>query len=695
MSQALERVRNIGIAAHIDAGKTTTTERILFYTGRVHKMGEVDDGAATMDWMDLEKERGITITSAATYCTWKSHQINIIDTPGHVDFTVEVERCMRVLDGLIIVFCAVGGVQPQSETVWRQANKYRVPRIAYVNKMDRVGANFYGTVEKMKERLGARPVPVQIPIGSEGGFTGMVDLISMEAIFYTDDLGTSQVHQNIPGELAETAQKLREDMLEAVAETDEVLLDKYLSEKTLSNEEIIRGLRRATISCEIVPVLCGASFRNKGVQSLLDAVVNFLPSPLDIPPVTGVNPENEKTTERKADPAAPFAALAFKIMSDSFVGKLTYIRVYSGMIKTGEVVYNVSKGKRERITRLLRMHADHREDIAQVSAGDFAAAVGLKLTTTGDSLCAEKHPLLLEPIAFPEPVISVAIEPKTKADQDKMGLAVSRLLEEDPSFRMCVDEETGQTIISGMGELHLEIVVERLVREFSVRANVGKPQVSFKEAVRRSTRGEGKVIRQAAGRGQYGHVIVEIEPLPSGKGFEFVNRFTGPEGIPNQFIPSIRDGIRDALEAGILAAYPVIDVKATLLGGSSHQVDSSEFAFRAAASMAVQDALRKNECFLKEPVMRVEVVVPEQNLGEVIGDLNGRRGKIEGMGQAPGALQVIDAIVPLAEMFGYATDLRSLTQGRGTYTMEFFCYEEVPRNIAEGIIDRLYGRVHY
>lgn len=691
MDYTLEKTRNIGLAAHIDAGKTTTTERILFYTGRVHKMGEVDEGSATMDWMIQEKERGITITSAVTYCQWKDHRINIIDTPGHVDFTVEVERSLRVLDGMIVIFDAVAGVQPQSETVWRQANKYSVPRIAYINKMDRIAANFFNVVDKLKEKLNANAIPIQIPIGAESGFEGVIDLINMKAIHYTDELGTTFVREEVPEDLAQQAGLYRELLLEAVAEMDEELLDKYLETHNLSPEDIIRGLRKGTISCSMVPVLCGASLKNKGVQPLLDAVVELLPSPLDKPPVQGVNPEKDAVEVRRANFEEPFAALAFKIMTDSYVGKLTYMRVYSGALKVGETVYNVASKKRERITRILRMHADHREEIQVVGAGDVVGAVGLRSTRTGDTLCTEKHPILLEAIKFPEPVISIAIEPRTKADQDKMGDALNRLLEEDPTFRMKTDDETGQTLISGMGELHLEIIVDRLLREFKVEANIGKPQVSYKEAIRRPSRGDGEFIKQSGGRGLYGHVVIEIEPLNDGKKFEFVNNL--PVGlIPKEFIPAIETGLRESTETGYLLGYPVIELRAILLGGSYHEVDSNELAFKIAASMALRNALGLTECYLKEPIMNVVVETPEQYLGEVLGDLNSRRGRISRMESLQDGIQVVYSNVPLAELFGYATDLRSLTQGRAIFTSEFHQYAEVPKPIFEEIYSRVYGR---
>ncbi|HEY3998058.1 MAG TPA: elongation factor G [Candidatus Xenobia bacterium] len=690
----LNLTRNIGIAAHIDAGKTTTTERILFYTGRVHRIGEVDEGAATMDWMVQERERGITITSAATFCQWRDHKINIIDTPGHVDFTVEVERSLRVLDGMVAVFCGVGGVQPQSETVWRQADKYKVPRIAYVNKMDRTGANFYNVVDKIRTRLGINAVPIQIPIGEEQSFRGMVDLIEMNAIvFSSDDLGTKPDLTDIPDTLRQEAEVFRVRLLDALADVDDVLMEKLLEEQPVTPAEIKAALRKGTLRGKICPVICGSSYKNKGVQGLLDAVVDYLPSPLDVRPVKGINPDTDQEEERPPSADAPFSALAFKIATDPFVGKLTYFRVYSGTIKAGSVVWNAARGKRERMGRILRMHADHREDIDEIRAGDLGGCVGLKQTATGDTLCDEKHPILLESITFPEPVISVAIEPKTKADQDKMGVALGKLLEEDPTFHMRTDTETGQTIISGMGELHLEIIVDRLLREFNVGANVGKPQVAYKETIRRTSKGEEKFAKQTGGRGQYGHVVLEISPLAPGKGYEWVNKIVGGV-IPREYIPAVDKGVREALETGgIIAGYPVIDLRVTLLDGSFHAVDSSEIAFRIAGSLAVQNALKRNECYLKEPVMKTETTVPSNYLGDVIGDLNSRRGKIEGMEDLSNGIQVVRALVPLATMFGYATDVRSLTQGRGTYTMEFHSYQEVPKNIAEEISSKMYGRV--
>ncbi|GIV15083.1 MAG: elongation factor G [Armatimonadota bacterium] len=687
----LEQTRNIGIAAHIDAGKTTTTERILYYTGRIHRIGEVDDGAATMDWMEQEQERGITITSAATTCFWRGHRINIIDTPGHVDFTVEVERSLRVLDGVVAIFCAVGGVQPQSETVWRQANRYHVPRIAYVNKMDRLGADFYRVVQRMKERLGANAVPIQLPIGAESDFRGIIDLVRMKAIFYKDDLGKEYEEVEIPAEMHEMASHWREVLIEAVADVDDTLMEKYLEGEPITPEEIKRALRRGTLQSKIVPVTCGSSFKNKGVQPLLDAIIDYLPSPIDIGAVKGTNPRTGAPEARYPSDDEPFTALAFKIMSDPFVGKLTYFRVYSGTLSKGSTVYNATKGKKERIGRIVRMHANHREDVEVVYAGEIAAAVGLNETTTGDTLCDEKAPIILESMQFPDPVISVAIEPKTKADQDKLGIALSRLAVEDPTFRISTDPETGQTIISGMGELHLEIIVDRLMREFKVEANIGRPQVAYREAIRQPARGEGRYVRQTGGRGQYGHCILEIEPLPPGQGFEFVNKIVGGV-IPKEFIPAIEGGVREAMDTGVIAGYPVVDVRVAVVDGSYHEVDSSEMAFKIAGSMAFRAAMQKANPTIKEPIMAVEIVTPEQFLGDVIGDLNSRRGRIEGIEPGPGSTQTIRAHVPLAEMFGYATTLRSLTQGRATYVMQPSHYEEVPANIAQELIARAQGK---
>ncbi|PWI58614.1 elongation factor G [Sulfoacidibacillus thermotolerans] len=685
----LEKTRNIGIMAHIDAGKTTTTERILFYTGRVHKIGEVHEGAATMDWMVQEQERGITITSAATTAQWKGHRINIIDTPGHVDFTVEVERSLRVLDGAVAVFDAKGGVEPQSETVWRQADKYGVPRIAYVNKMDIIGADFYACVDQIRNRLKSNPVAIQLPIGAEDHFTGVIDLVENRAIVYTDDLGTTSESREIPEEYKEKAAEFRVKLLEAVAEVDEELMMKYLDGEELTIEEIKRGLRQGTTSSVLVPVLCGSSYRNKGVQPMLDAVVDYLPSPLDIPPVKGTDAEGEPA-ERLADDQEPFSALAFKIMTDPFVGKLAFFRVYSGTLSSGSYVLNSTKGKRERIGRILQMHANHREEIPVVYSGDIAAAVGLKDTTTGDTLCDEKAVIVLESMDFPDPVISVAIEPKTKADQDKMGIALNKLAEEDPTFKTRTDQETGQTIISGMGELHLEIIVDRMVREFKVEANVGKPQVAYKETIRNKVKAEGKFVRQSGGRGQYGHVWVEFEPLERGAGYVFENKIVGGV-VPREYIPAVDAGIQEAMQNGVIAGYPMIDVKATIVDGSYHEVDSSEMAFHIAGSMALKNGANKADPILLEPIMKVEVVVPEEYMGDIMGDINSRRGRIEGMEARAGA-QVIRGFVPLAEMFGYATSLRSRTQGRGTYTMEFSSYEEVPRSVAAEIIAKNKGQ---
>ena len=676
--------------AHIDAGKTTTTERILFYTGVSHKMGEVHDGAATMDWMEQESERGITITSAATTCYWKDYRINIIDTPGHVDFTIEVERSLRVLDGAVTVFDSVQGVEPQSETVWRQADKYHVPRIAFMNKMDRIGADFFASVQSMVDRLGATPVPIQLPIGREGDFKGCVDLITMKAYVYDDDsLGAKYKVEEIPANMVELSREYREKMLEAVAEFDEQVLEKYLNGEPLTEDEIKKAVRAGGISMKVTPVLCGASFKNKGVQQLLDGVVDFLPSPLDIPPVTGVDPSTEKELLRQASDSEPFSALAFKIMTDPFAGQLTYFRVYSGTLKTGTTVYNITKNTKERIGRLLKMHANKREDIDEVYAGDIAAAVGLKGATTGDTLCDEKNPILLEVMKFPEPVISMAIEPKTKQDQEKLGFSLQKLAQEDPSFRVRTDEETAQTIIAGMGELHLEIIVDRLMREFKVEANVGKPEVAYRETIRRHAEAEGKYIKQTGGRGQYGHVVLTVEPSEPGKGFEFVNKVVGGT-IPREYIPAIEKGVRERMETGVLAGYPMRDVRVTVIDGSYHDVDSNEMAFKIAASMGFQDGCRRADPALLEPIMKVEVLVPQEYMGDVIGNLNGRRGKIQGIKVRAGS-QAIDAAVPLSEMFGYATDLRSRTQGRATYSMEFDRYEQVPKQIAEQIIAKNQG----
>jgi elongation factor G len=682
---SLERTRNIGIMAHIDAGKTTTTERILFYTGRLHKMGETHEGAATMDWMEQEQERGITITSAATSAQWKEHRINIIDTPGHVDFTVEVERSLRVLDGSVTVFCAKGGVEPQSETVWRQADKYNVPRLAYINKMDIMGADFYNCIQMMKDRLKANAVPIQLPIGKEDNFKGIIDLVTMKASYYEDNLGKVIDEEPIPEDMADVVEKYRNLLIEAVAEQDENLMNKYLEGEELTVEEIRAGIRKATIAGEMVPVTCGSSYRNKGVQMLLDAIVYYMPSPLDIPPIKGVAMDDDEVElERKASDDEPFSALAFKIMADPFVGKLAFFRVYSGKLSSGSYVLNSTKNKKERIGRILRMHANHREDIEEVYAGDIAAAVGLKETTTGDTLCAENSPIILESMEFPEPVIHVALEPKTKAGQDKMTMALAKLAEEDPTFKAHTDKETGQTIISGMGELHLEIIVDRLMREFKVEANVGQPQVAYKETIRKAVRSEGKFVRQSGGKGQYGHCVLEIEPMEPGSGYQFVNKIVGG-AIPKEFIGPVDEGIQEAMKNGVLGGYEVLDVKVTLVDGSYHEVDSSEMAFKIAGSMAFKDGCRKADPVLLEPIMRVDVVVPETYMGDVMGDLNSRRGRIEGMESRAGA-QVITAHVPLANMFGYATELRSRTQGRGVFTMQFDHYEEVPKNIQEQIL---------
>jgi elongation factor G len=682
---ALEKTRNIGIMAHIDAGKTTTTERILYYTGINYKLGEVHEGTATMDWMVQEQERGITITSAATTCHWRDHRVNIIDTPGHVDFTIEVERSLRVLDGAVAVFCSVGGVEPQTETVWRQADKYRVPRIAFVNKMDRLGADFFRVVKMIEDRLGARPAALQLPIGAEEKFAGIVDLVQMKAVIWEDEsLGAKFRIEAIPEAMVVQAREYRDKLLEAVADSDENIMEKYLEGKEIGEDELRRAIRSAALAIRIVPVLCGSAFRNKGVQPLLDAVVDYLPSPLDIPPVKGINPHSQAAEERPANENAPFSALAFKIMTDPFVGTLSFFRVYSGSLSSGASIYNSIKSKRERIGRLLKMHANKREEIKEVYAGDIAAAVGLKTATTGDTLCDEDHPIILESIDFPDPVISIAIEPKSKADQEKLGLSLQKLATEDPSFRVRTDEETGQTIISGMGELHLEIIVDRLLREFNVGANVGKPQVAYKETIRKTVEQQGKFIRQTGGRGQYGDVWIKLEPLAAGAGFQFVDAIKGGT-IPREYIPAVEKGVREATENGPLAGYPVLDVKVSLFDGSYHDVDSSEIAFKIAGSMAFKEGARKANPVLLEPIMSVEVVVPEDFMGDVIGDINSRRGKVLGMESRPAA-QAIDARVPLAQMFGYATDLRSLTQGRATYTMQFAHYEPVPAAVAEGII---------
>jgi len=680
---ALKDVRNIGIMAHIDAGKTTTTERILYYTGKIHKIGETHEGAATMDFMVQEQERGITIGSAATTCYWKNHRINIIDTPGHVDFTVEVERSLRVLDGAVALYDAKGGVEPQSETVWRQADKYGVPRLAFVNKMDVVGANFDRTLKMMRERLNAHPIAVQLPIGKEDTFKGIIDLISMKAELYEDDLGTIIQESDIPEDLVETAQKYREEMIEEIADFDEEVMELYLGGEDVPNDMIKKVLRRECVANQVTPVLCGSAYKNKGVQFLLDAIIDYLPSPIDIPPVTGTDRDGE-IVERESADDAPLAALAFKIVTDPFVGKLAYARIYSGVLKSGSYVFNSSKGKRERIGRIVLMHADKREEIEEAYAGSIVAIVGLKVTGTGDTLCAEDKPIILENMEFPEPVISVAIEPKTKASQDKMTQALLKLAEEDPTFKTYTDEETGQTIIAGMGELHLEIIVDRLLREFKVEANVGNPQVAYKESIKSTAEGEGKYVKQSGGRGQYGHARIRIEPQPAGKGYEFVNAIVGG-AIPKEYIGPVDQGIQEALQSGIIAGYPVLDVKVTLYDGSYHEVDSSEMAFKIAGSMAIKDALKKASPTLLEPMMKVEVTTPEEYMGDVIGDLNSRRGRIEGMELDNGA-QHVRAFVPLSEMFGYATSLRSNTQGRANYSMQFDHYDPVPNSILEKVI---------
>ncbi|MFA5371618.1 MAG: elongation factor G [Sideroxydans sp.] len=690
----IERYRNIGISAHIDAGKTTTTERILFYTGISHKIGEVHDGAATMDWMEQEQERGITITSAATTCFWKGmegnfaeHRFNIIDTPGHVDFTIEVERSMRVLDGACMVYCAVGGVQPQSETVWRQANKYKVPRLAFVNKMDRSGANFFKVVEQMQTRLKATPVPIVIPIGAEDNFAGVVDLVKMRAIYWDEaSQGMKFDYREIPAELVATANEWREKMVESAAEASEELMNAYLENGELSQEQINFGLRTRTIACEIQPVLCGSAFKNKGVQRMLDAVIEFLPAPVDIPDVEGETEEGEHLT-RKADDKESFSALAFKLMTDPFVGQLTFVRVYSGVLKKGDTVYNPIRGKKERIGRIVQMHANERQEIDEILAGDIAACIGLKEVTTGETLCDPSKPIILVRMVFPEPVIHVAVEPKTKADQEKMGIALGRLAQEDPSFRVRTDEESGQTIISGMGELHLEILVDRMKREFGVEANVGAPQVAYREAIKKSVEIEGKYAKQTGGRGQYGHVWLKMEPNEAGKGFEFVDAIKGGT-VPREFIPAVEKGLRETLPSGVLAGFPVVDVKVTLFDGSYHDVDSNENAFKMAASMAFKDGMRKASPVLLEPMMSVEVETPEDYTGTVMGDLSSRRGMVQGMDDMAGGGKSVKAEVPLSEMFGYSTSLRSATQGRATYTMEFKHYAEAPKNVAEAIMNK-------
>lgn len=681
---SLEKTRNIGIMAHIDAGKTTTTERILFYTGKTHKIGEVHEGAATMDWMVQEQERGITITSAATTCHWKGHRINIIDTPGHVDFTVEVERSLRVLDGSVAVLTARGGVEPQTETVWRQAEKYSVPRMAYVNKMDATGADFFNVVKMMRERLHANPVPVQIPIGAEDTFVGIVDLIKMDAIIYEDDLGKVSEEVAIPEDLRETAEEWREKMLESVAECDDELMEKYLGGEEITEAEIKKVIRKATIACQMCPVTCGSSYRNKGVQPMLDAVIDYMPAPTDIAAIKGVNPETGEEDHRPSSDDEPFSALAFKIMADPYVGKLAFFRVYSGTLEAGSYVYNAAKKRKERIGRILQMHANNRKEIDKVYAGDIAAAVGLKDTTTGDTLCAEDHPIILESMVFPDPVISVAVEPKTTDDQEKMGVALQRLAEEDPTFRVHTDAETGQTIISGMGELHLQIIVDRMLREFKVDCVVGNPQVAYRETIRKTVEAEGKFVRQSGGHGQYGHCWLKLEPQEPGAGFAFENKVVGGV-IPKEFINPIEAGVKQAMETGVVAGYPVVDVKVTVYDGSFHEVDSSEAAFKIAGSMAFKEGAKKAGAVLLEPYVKVEVTVPEEYMGDVIGDINSRRGRIESMEPRNG-VQVINGFVPLAEMFGYSTDLRSKTQGRGNYSMEVAYYDEVPKNVSDEIV---------
>ena len=686
---SLEMTRNIGIMAHIDAGKTTTTERILFYSGIVHKIGETHDGGATMDWMAQEQERGITITSAATTCHWLNHRINIIDTPGHVDFTVEVERSLRVLDGSVAVFCAKGGVEPQSETVWRQADKYGVPRMAYVNKMDILGADFYNVVDMMKTRLGTNAVPLQLPIGAEDTFKGLVDLIEMKALVYVDDLGKTSEAVDIPEDMVDKVEEYRQNLLDAVAESDDDLMMKYLEGEELTVEEIKAAIRKATIACKMTPVLCGSSYKNKGVQPMLDAVIAYMPSPVDVPAIKGVNPETGEDDCRPSSDEEPFAALAFKIMADPYVGKLAFFRVYSGVMQSGSYVFNSTKKKKERIGRILQMHANNRKEIDVVYSGDIAAAVGLKDTTTGDTLCDDKHPIILESMVFPEPVISVAVEPKTKADQEKMGIALARLAEEDPTFRVATDQETGQCIISGMGELHLEIIVDRMLREFKVECTVGAPQVAYRETIRKQLKTEGKFVRQSGGRGQYGHCWLELIPQEPGTGFSFENKVVGG-AIPKEYINPIEAGVKEAMENGVVAGYPMVDIKVIVYDGSYHDVDSSEMAFKIAGSMGFKNGAAKANPVLLEPYMKVEVVVPEEYMGDVIGDLNSRRGRIEGMDSRNGA-QSIRAFVPLAEMFGYSTDLRSKTQGRGNYSMEISYYDEVPKNISEAIVAKLKG----
>ena len=687
----IDKTRNIGIMAHIDAGKTTTTERILYYTGVTYKIGEVHDGTAVMDWMPQEQERGITITSAATTCFWKDNRINIIDTPGHVDFTIEVERSLRVLDGAVAVFCSVGGVEPQSETVWRQANKYKVPRIAFVNKMDRVGADYFRVVKMMVDRLRTRPVVMQLPVGAEDNFKGIVDLISQKAIIWDEStLGAKFRFEDVPSDMKDLVREYRDKLIEAAADFDEVVMEKYMDGKQPTEDELKKAIRKGTIQMDITPVICGSSFKNKGIQPLLDSVLEYLPSPIDIAAIKGINPDTEQEEERKADDNAPFSAIAFKIMTDPFVGQLTFFRVYSGYMSAGSYVYNATKQQKERVGRLLKMHANKREEIKEVYAGEIAAAVGLKSTITGDTICDYDKPILLERMIFPEPVMSIAIEPKTKADQEKLGISLQKLAIEDPSFRVKTDEETAQTIISGMGELHLEIIVDRLLREFKVEANVGKPQVAYRETIAKKVEAEGRYIKQTGGRGQYGHVWLTVEPLEPGKGFEFENNIVGGV-VPKEYIPAVEKGLRETVDTGVLAGYPVVDVKVGLFDGSYHDVDSSEIAFKIAASMAFKDGMRKANPMLLEPIMDVEVVTPEQFMGEVIGDLSSRRGKILGM-ETRGGFNVVSSKVPLAQMFGYSTDIRSKTQGRATFTMQFSHYEQVPNSIAEEIVAKVQGK---
>ena len=687
----IEKTRNIGIMAHIDAGKTTTTERILYYTGVTYKIGEVHDGTAVMDWMPQEQERGITITSAATTCFWKDNRINIIDTPGHVDFTIEVERSLRVLDGAVAVFCSVGGVEPQSETVWRQANKYKVPRIAFVNKMDRVGADYFRVVKMMVDRLQTKPVVMQLPVGAEDNFKGIVDLISQKAIIWDEStLGAKFRSEDVPSDMKDLVHEYRDKLIEAAADFDEVVMEKYMDGKQPTEGELKKAIRKGTIQMDITPVICGSSFKNKGIQPLLDSVLEYLPSPIDIAAIKGINPDTEQEEERKADDNAPFSAIAFKIMTDPFVGQLTFFRVYSGCMSAGSYVYNATKQQKERVGRLLKMHANKREEIKEVYAGEIAAAVGLKSTITGDTICDDDKPILLERMIFPDPVMSIAIEPKTKADQEKLGISLQKLAIEDPSFRVRTDEETAQTIISGMGELHLEIIVDRLLREFKVEANVGKPQVAYRETVTKKVEAEGRYIKQTGGRGQYGHVWLTVEPQEPGKGFEFENDIVGGT-VPKEYIPAVEKGLREAIETGVLAGYPVVDLKVSLFDGSYHDVDSSEIAFKIAASMAFKDGCRKANPIILEPIMDVEVVTPEQFMGDVIGDLNSRRGKILGM-ETRGGFNVVSSKVPLAQMFGYSTDIRSKTQGRATFTMQFSHYEQVPNSIAEEIIAKVQGK---